>query len=198
MNRALMTAIVWGRRRQRSGHWLSVGRWTPLHFAGALVALVVCGAVALALLVALVTAALALVLSGVFVAGALLVSGGLVVAVLGALGFGTLQLIRTVAPQFGSRAGMRDERRTGQAAWGTFGWTGMRSQGVFVAGTGGADGPVDVLRRRYASGEIGQTEFRARLVELLKERYVRGDLTLLEYESRVKHLYLDPALQPPS
>ncbi|MGI8423221.1 MAG: SHOCT domain-containing protein, partial [Chloroflexota bacterium] len=57
--------------------------------------------------------------------------------------------------------------------------------------------PVDVLRRRYAAGQIGQTAFRQQLTDLLKERYVRGDLTLTEFEARVSHLYLDPALQPP-
>jgi hypothetical protein len=58
--------------------------------------------------------------------------------------------------------------------------------------------PIDTLRRRYAAGEIGQTEFRRGLVELLKARYVRGDLTMAEFESRVRHVLLDPALQPPS
>ena len=58
--------------------------------------------------------------------------------------------------------------------------------------------PVDLLRRRYAAGEIGQTAFRQQLTDLLKERYVRGDLTMAEFESRVRHLYQDPALRPPA
>ena len=60
------------------------------------------------------------------------------------------------------------------------------------------ESPVDVLRLRYAAGEIGQTAFRAQLTDLLKERYVRGDLTLAEFESRVRQLYQDPALRPPA
>lgn len=57
--------------------------------------------------------------------------------------------------------------------------------------------PVDLLRRRYAAGDIGQRQFRDGLVELLKERYVRGDLTMAEFEARVTHVLQDPALRSP-
>lgn len=48
--------------------------------------------------------------------------------------------------------------------------------------------PEEVLRERYAGGEIGWNEFRAGLLNLLRSRYIRGELTTDEYEARVEHL----------
>jgi hypothetical protein len=109
-------------------------------------------------------------------------------AVLGGLAYGGWQVAKHAVPMVGSRKrrGERGRRMRDEAsAWN------KRRQLIWD------DSPVEVLRRRYAAGEIGQTEFRTRLVELLKERYVRGDLTLSEYEARVSSVLLDPALRSP-
>ena len=60
-----------------------------------------------------------------------------------------------------------------------------------VLGVGGALGrrrpasPEDVLRDRYARGEIGRQAYLDALGDVLKDRYVRGELTSEEYEDRV-------------
>ena len=53
--------------------------------------------------------------------------------------------------------------------------------------------PGDVLRERYARGEIGWQAYQEALVNLLKDRYVRGELELAEYEQRLARL-LQPGL----
>ena len=53
--------------------------------------------------------------------------------------------------------------------------------------------PGDVLRERYARGEIGWQAYQEALVNLLKDRYVRGELELAEYEQRLAQL-LQPGL----
>jgi hypothetical protein len=103
--------------------------------------------------------------------------------VFGALGFVLWQVARHTVPGLG-KGGPPRRRKGSQRREDTASWTG--------------ESPVDVLRRRYAAGEIGQTAFRAQLTDLLKERYVRGDLTLAEFESRVRQIYQDPALRPPA
>ena len=103
--------------------------------------------------------------------------------VFGALGFVLWQVARHAVPGL---AGARPPRRR----------KGSKGRDSAVQWVG--ESPVDVLRRRYAAGEIGQTAFRGQLTDLLKERYVRGDLTLAEFESRVRQLYQDPALRPPA
>lgn len=48
--------------------------------------------------------------------------------------------------------------------------------------------PIEVLRLRYARGEIGWQEYREALINLLKDRYVRGELELPQYEERLGKL----------
>jgi uncharacterized membrane protein len=133
----------------------------------------------LGLAVAGVTA-LAIGLAVVATVAALLFSVAVTGGIFAILGFFAWQIVRHSVPGLHRHRGRRGRRRRDDRE---------------VADV--RDTPVDVLRRRYASGEIGQTAFRRQLTDLLKERYVRGDLTLAEFESRVQHLYRDPALQPP-
>lgn len=43
----------------------------------------------------------------------------------------------------------------------------------------------DLLRERYARGELTQQQYREALVDALKDRYVRGEVDLEEYEARL-------------
>lgn len=45
--------------------------------------------------------------------------------------------------------------------------------------------PDEILRERFARGEVTRDQYREATVDLLKDRYVRGELTLEEYEARV-------------
>jgi hypothetical protein len=128
------------------------------------------------------TAVLAVALTVALALFALVVGTTIAAAVIGALAVGGWQIARLVAPGLGQRPAVE---RIG------VGGRGYRPDKVLAS-------PVEALRHRYAAGEIGQTEFKQRLVDLLKERYVRGDLTLGEYESRVRHVLSDPALQSPA
>ncbi len=53
--------------------------------------------------------------------------------------------------------------------------------------------PEELVRERYARGEIGWPEYQEVLVSLLKDRYVQGELELAEYEEHVSRL-LDDAV----
>ena len=148
------------------------------------VALVLAPPVALGLGVAgvvVLSLGLALVLTVVAVAFTVALTAG----IFGALGFVLWQVVRHAAPGLAGSRAPRGRQRVEVLAR-------KQSRGR------GDESPVDVLRRRYAAGEIGQTAFRAQLTDLLKERYVRGDLTLGEFEARVRQLYQDPALRPPA
>ena len=46
--------------------------------------------------------------------------------------------------------------------------------------------PEEILRARFARGELTRDQYRESVVELLKDRYVRDELTLEEYEARVE------------
>jgi uncharacterized membrane protein len=126
--------------------------------------------------VALVVLGSGLALTALLALVALVVSALVLAGTVGLLALAGLYLVRNVRPAL---LGAGPARHAPQAE---------RIQ----------DSPVDVLRHRYAAGEIGQTEFRRQLVDLLKERYVRGDLTLAEFEVRVRHVLRDPALQSPA
>ena len=52
--------------------------------------------------------------------------------------------------------------------------------------------PDEILRERYARGEIGRQQYLAALEDTLKDRYVRGELTLDEYEARLDLLLGSP------
>ncbi len=45
--------------------------------------------------------------------------------------------------------------------------------------------PEEILRERFARGELSREQYRESIVEMLKDRYVRDELTLEEYEARV-------------
>ena len=46
--------------------------------------------------------------------------------------------------------------------------------------------PEDILRERFARGDLTRDQYRDSVVDMLKDRYVRGELTLEEYEARVE------------
>jgi uncharacterized membrane protein len=52
--------------------------------------------------------------------------------------------------------------------------------------------PEDILRDRYARGEIARQAYVEAITDVLKDRYVRGELTAEEYEERLGDL-LRPA-----
>ena len=51
--------------------------------------------------------------------------------------------------------------------------------------------PEEVLRQRYARGELTRDQYQEAIIELLKGRYVTGDLSLEDYETRVATLMGD-------
>ncbi len=55
--------------------------------------------------------------------------------------------------------------------------------------------PEEVLRQRYARGELTRDQYQEAIIELLKGRYVTGELSLEEYESRVATLIGDSPLR---
>ena len=52
--------------------------------------------------------------------------------------------------------------------------------------------PETLLRRRYIAGELTYEQFRSGMIDLLKERFARGQLALSEYEAELDKL-LKPA-----
>lgn len=48
--------------------------------------------------------------------------------------------------------------------------------------------PADLLRQRYARGEITRDQYRQTLLDLLQDRYARGEIDLVELEARAKPL----------
>ena len=176
MMRAMVMGCVWdgGWSKSRSMGWRRTSRSVPMALLPPVfLGLAVAGAVAVSLGIALVATAAALLFAFAVVGG-----------VFGALGFVTWQVLRRSVPGLHRRRGAaKPDMRTRR-----------QEETSFIA----AETPLDLLRRRYATGEIGQTAFRRQLTDLLKERYVRGDLTLAEFENRVRHVYSDPALTPPA
>lgn len=51
--------------------------------------------------------------------------------------------------------------------------------------------PEEVLRQRYARGELTRDQYQEAIIELLKGRYVTGEMSLEEYEARVATLIGD-------
>ncbi len=181
-----MSALVWGHRRHRTMRsllWRS--GWGPIPLVG----LIVAGSIILAMTATVIVTAFAILLSLAIVAG-----------VFAVLRVGVFHLARLMFPSLTGLAGATGAKRWGLGSRSLRAgvWQGtIRRAGTQARSAETVLSPVDVLRRRYAAGEIGQTEFRRRLLDLVKERYVRGDLTLAEYEIRVRHLMQDPALRPP-
>jgi hypothetical protein len=171
-----MPVMVWSHRRHRHAHLAFV----PLMALGPLPLIALAGAGLLGIV---------LVFTAVVTVLAMALSAAVAVGVLAAMGVGTYQLARHAVPWLmGTGTCSGGPRRVLGKARG-----GRKGRPAFTVET-----PVDALRRRYAAGEIGQTEFRRGLIELVKERYVSGDLTIDEYESRVRHIMQDPALRPPT
>ena len=54
------------------------------------------------------------------------------------------------------------------------------------------DAATEILRQRYAAGQLSQREFQAALINLLKERYIAGKIDQHQYEQQLEVL-----LQPP-
>ena len=54
------------------------------------------------------------------------------------------------------------------------------------------DAATEILRRRYAAGQLSQSEFQGMLINLLKERYIAGKIGQSQYEQQLEVL-----LQPP-
>ena len=54
------------------------------------------------------------------------------------------------------------------------------------------DAATEVLRQRYAAGQLSQGEFQGMLINLLKERYIAGKIDQRRYEQQLEVL-----LQPP-
>lgn len=48
--------------------------------------------------------------------------------------------------------------------------------------------PRDVLRDRYARGEISREQYLEAIADILKDMYVRGEITLEEFERRLERL----------
>jgi len=49
--------------------------------------------------------------------------------------------------------------------------------------------PAEILRNRYARGEISQEQYREALMDVLKDMCVRGEITMDEFDSRAQKLY---------
>lgn len=130
-----------------------------------------------------VVVALSMTLALAMAVLAMLVGAAVIVMAFGGFAFASWHLARRAAPWMMGRVAPRE-------------LAGGSPRSALVDAR--RDSPVDVLRRRYAAGEIGQSEFRQRLIGLLKERYVRGDLTIGEFESRVERVLRDPALRSPA
>ena len=54
------------------------------------------------------------------------------------------------------------------------------------------DAATEILRQRYAAGQLSQGEFQGMLINLLKERYIAGKIDQSRYEQQLEVL-----LQPP-
>ena len=54
------------------------------------------------------------------------------------------------------------------------------------------DAATEILRQRYAAGQLSQGEFQGMLINLLKERYIAGKIDQHRYEQQLEVL-----LQPP-
>ena len=55
------------------------------------------------------------------------------------------------------------------------------------------DPATEVLRQRYAAGELTQGDFQEHLIDLLKERYVGGKIDQTQYEQQLQVLVRPPS-----
>jgi hypothetical protein len=94
-------------------------------------------------------------------------------------------LFRSCCPPF-TEAQHRRER----AAWVS---TGRDAQPAPVAQSPASrDAATEILRQRYAAGQLSQGEFQGMLINLLKERYIAAKIDQSQYEKQLEVL-----LQPP-
>lgn len=52
--------------------------------------------------------------------------------------------------------------------------------------------PEDILRQRYAKGELSRQQYLDALIDILKDRCTRGEIELDEYERRLDVLLEEP------
>jgi len=64
----------------------------------------------------------------------------------------------------------------------------MRGTGSDVEAAKEHRSPAEILRDRYALGEINQEQYREALLDVLKDMYVRGEITVDEFEARAEEL----------
>ncbi len=74
------------------------------------------------------------------------------------------------------------------------GWVQRRDESPAPAAPSPAsrDAATEILRQRYAAGQLSQGEFQGMLINLLKERYIAGKIDQSQYEKQLEVL-----LQPP-
>lgn len=56
--------------------------------------------------------------------------------------------------------------------------------------------PDQLLRVRFASGEITRQQYQDALVDILKDRYIRGEIELNEFDDRLTRLLAEPRPLP--
>ncbi len=96
-------------------------------------------------------------------------------------------LFRACCPPFAG-AGDRRER----AEWAASGRDEQPGPELAAQSPAGRDAATEILRRRYAAGQLSQGEFQEALINLLKERYIAGKIDQDQYEKQLEVL-----LQPP-
>ena len=131
---------------------------------------------------AIVVPLLAIALAVVIVLGVLGLAGAVLaapfVALVGLPVMALRALFRFCYPPHAD-ARQRRERATGRGA-------------PPVQSPASQDAATEVLRQRYAAGQLSQGEFQGMLINLLKERYIAGKIDQNRYEQQLEVL-----LQPP-
>lgn len=79
------------------------------------------------------------------------------------------------------------QQRRERAAWSPTGRDAQPAQSP-----ASQDAATEILRQRYAAGQLSQSEFQGMLINLLKERYIAGKIGQSQYEQQLEVL-----LQPP-
>ncbi len=66
---------------------------------------------------------------------------------------------------------------------------GGRIGGIVKGPDGPKESPEDILRRRFAKGEVSRKEFMDRTIDLLKDLYARGQISYDEYVKRLNVVF---------
>ncbi len=125
---------------------------------------------------------LAIALAGVIVLGVLGLTGAVLAAPFVALVGVPVMVLRAMFRSGGTPsmdARQRRERATGRDA-------------PPAQSPASQDAATEILRQRYAAGQLSQGEFQEALINLLKERYIAGKIDQHQYEQQLEVL-----LQPP-